>query len=139
VLAEEWSAGVVHRRDIEAALPHQDPVALQRVGRRREGASTVRMLRELSWSRAGATVTARVVADAFCHSMVRALVGAAVAVGEGRLAPDRPRQVLEARVRDPRVTVLAPHGLTLEEVAYPANSDLAFRASTARTRRGTAR
>jgi tRNA pseudouridine38-40 synthase len=104
--------------------------------RRREGATTVRTLRELSWSRTGASVTARVVADAFCHSMVRALVGAAIAVGEGRLAADVPGQVLAAGVRDPRVTVVAPHGLTLEEVAYPADADVASRAATARARRG---
>ena len=106
--------------------------------RRREGATTVRTLRELCWSRSGPTVTARVVADAFCHSMVRALVGAAVAVGEGRLTPDVPQQVLIARVRDPRVTVVAPHGLALEEVAYPADADLASHAAGARTLRGPA-
>ena len=106
--------------------------------RGREGATTVRTLRELSWSRSGPTVTARAVADAFCHSMVRALIGAAIAVGEGRLPPDVPRQVLAAGVRDPRITVVAPHGLTLEEVAYPDDADLASRAAAARSRRGPA-
>ena len=87
--------------------------------RRRPGASTVRTLRELTWSRADdRLLEAQVVADAFCHSMVRSLVGAAMGVGEGRLAPEVPAQVLAAGVRDPRIMVMPPHGLTLEEVGY---------------------
>lgn len=90
--------------------------------RRRQGASTVRHLRRLSWTRlSDGMLEAQVVADAFCHSMVRALVGAAVAVGEGRLSSVVPLEVLNAGVRDPRITVVAPHGLTLEEVGYPAH------------------
>lgn len=87
--------------------------------RRRPGASTVRTLRELTWSRDDdRRLEARVVADAFCHSMVRSLVGAAVGVGEGRLAPEVPEQVLAAGVRNSRIMVMPPHGLTLEEVGY---------------------
>ena len=104
--------------------------------RPRAGATTVRTLRELGWTRHGdGTIEARVVADAFCHSMVRALVGAAVGVGEGRFAPEVPGQVLAAGVRDPRVVVVPPHGLTLEEVAYPPAADLAAQAGRSRSRR----
>jgi len=104
--------------------------------RRREGATTVRTLRELSWvRRTDGILEARVVADAFCHSMVRALVGAAIAVGEGRLHADVPHQVLAGRVRDSRIQVVPPHGLTLEEVGYPDPGQLGDRADAARSRR----
>ena len=101
--------------------------------RRRDGASTVRTLLRLDWSRAGpALAEATVVADAFCHNMVRALVGALLRVGDGRRPAGWPAEVLAARVRDPAVPVAAPHGLCLEEVGYPADADLAARAATAR-------
>ncbi len=104
--------------------------------RQRAGATTVRTLRELTWCRGeNELLAARVVADAFCHSMVRSLVGAAIAAGEGRVPVDFPRQVLDEGVRNPRLSVVAPHGLTLEEVAYPADSMLAARAEQARSRR----
>ena len=76
------------------------------------------------------------IADAFCHSMVRALVGSIIPVGDGRRAPDWPAAVLAARVRDSAVTVLPAHGLTLEEVRYPADDQLAARAVEARQVRG---
>ena len=104
--------------------------------RRREGATTVRTLLDHGWHRApDGTVEATVVADAFCHSMVRALVGAVVPVGQGRLGVDVPRQVLEGLARDPRVRVMPPHGISLEEVVYPADADLAARAAQARSTR----
>ncbi len=104
--------------------------------RRREGASTVRTLHELGWQRHGeGIVQARVVADAFCHSMVRALVGASIAVGERRMPVEGPGQILDSGVRDPRTTVVPAHGLTLEEVRYPPAPQLAARAARARSRR----
>ena len=104
--------------------------------RRREGASTLRTLRVLDWRRDGDGVAvATVVADAFCHNMVRALVGALLAVGEGRRPPPWPAEVLAAGVRDPAVRVVAPHGLCLEEVAYPPPAELAVRAAETRQRR----
>jgi tRNA pseudouridine38-40 synthase len=103
--------------------------------KRREGATTVRTLHELRWEREPGTglAVARVRADAFCHSMVRALVGCMVAVGEGRRDPAWAGEVLRAAVRDPAVTVIHAHGLTLEEVAYPADDRLAEQAAAART------
>jgi tRNA pseudouridine38-40 synthase len=111
--------------------------------RRREGATTVRELLSLSWSRPGSTVSgsmvpgsrvaeATVIADAFCHSMVRALVGALLKVGEGARPPSWPAEVLTARVRDPAVPVVPPHGLCLEEVCYPPPGQLAQRALATR-------
>jgi tRNA pseudouridine38-40 synthase len=104
--------------------------------RRREGATTVRRLLELGWRRtATGVLEATVRADAFCHNMVRALVGSMLAVGEGRRDVHWPAGVLRGGVRDPAVLVVPAHGLTLEEVAYPAAPDLAQRAATTRVRR----
>jgi tRNA pseudouridine38-40 synthase len=103
--------------------------------KRREGATTVRTLLELGWARDGDLLTGTVRADAFCHHMVRSLVGALIAVGEGRRAVSWPAEVLAAGVRDPAVTVVPPHGLTLEEVGYPADAELADRAEQARSKR----
>lgn len=103
--------------------------------RRREGATTIRTLLELSSERAGPLVTTTVRADAFCHSMVRALMGALVAAGEHRHAPDWAGEVLRAGVRDPRVRVMPAHGLTLEEVVYPEPALLADRVRASRRRR----
>ena len=104
--------------------------------KQRSGATTVRTLLELSWSRDEAGVAVgRVRADAFCHSMVRALVGCLVTVGEGRKPPEWAGEVLAARRRDPSVVVLHAHGLTLEEVAYPPEGELAARVAQTAARR----
>lgn len=101
--------------------------------RPRAGATTIRRLLDLTWERTTTgTVVAQVRADAFCHSMVRALVGACLAVGEVRKAESWPGEVLRARRRDPAVTVAPAHGLTLEEVAYPDDGEVASRAVLAR-------
>ncbi|WP_327239918.1 tRNA pseudouridine(38-40) synthase TruA [Streptomyces sp. NBC_01318] len=102
--------------------------------KKREGATTIRTLQKLSWVRDAESgiVTGAVQADAFCHNMVRALVGAMLFVGDGRRPDPWPAQVLAAGVRDPGVHVVRPHGLTLEEVAYPADELLAARNKEAR-------
>jgi tRNA pseudouridine38-40 synthase len=104
--------------------------------RRREGASTVRTLQQLDWARdADGVLTATVRADAFCHSMVRSLVGALLAVGEGRRPPDWPAEQLARTDRSGEATVAPAHGLTLLEVGYPPASELAARAAATRRRR----
>jgi tRNA pseudouridine38-40 synthase len=106
----------------------------------REGATTVRTLLGLRWRRLDdGVLAATIVADAFCHNMVRSLVGALVAVGEGRRNVDWPASVLAAGRRDPAVLVLPPHGLSLEQVDYPPDAELAKRAAEARARRTPAR
>lgn len=101
--------------------------------RKREGATTIRRLLDLSWTRDSTGVAvATVRADAFCHNMVRALVGAMLAVGEGRRPDPWPGEVLGRGVRDPAVTVVHAHGLTLEEVAYPPDEQLAGQADRTR-------
>ena len=99
----------------------------------REGATTIRTLLTYSWRRQeDGLLVATVLADAFCHSMVRALVGAVLPVGEGRKPVDWPRQVLSTARRDPHVAVVPPHGLVLEEVGYPPEGEMAARAREAR-------
>ncbi len=104
--------------------------------KKRPGATTIRTLLDLHWGRdAAGLLVATVRADAFCHNMVRAVVGCLLAVGEGRRPEEWPGQVLGDRVRDPAITVAPAHGLTLEEVGYPAEGDLAHRAREARAMR----
>ena len=102
----------------------------------REEATTIRTLLEFDWRRdADGVLVANVRADAFCHSMVRALVGACVAVGEGRLDAEDVIDIRDSRERVPEVKVLAARGLTLTEVGYPTDDLLAARAEQTRARR----
>jgi len=102
----------------------------------REGATTIRTLLEYGWRRAeDGVLIANVKADAFCHSMVRALVGACVAVGEGRLEVDDIVRLRDELTRTSAFKVLDARGLTLAEVGYPADELLADRAEQTRARR----
>ena len=104
--------------------------------KRREGATTIRTLLDLLWSRdPDGLLVAHVRADAFCHSMVRSLVGCLIAIGEGRKPADWADEILVAAVRDPAVAVVHAHGLTLEEVAYPPDDELEARAVQTRAKR----
>jgi tRNA pseudouridine38-40 synthase len=103
--------------------------------KQREGATTVRTILGLDWVRDGDLVVGTVRADAFCHHMVRSLVGCLIAVGEGRRPVTWAGNVLSAGVRDSAVSVVPPHGLTLEQVGYPPDGELALRAAQTRSRR----
>jgi tRNA pseudouridine38-40 synthase len=104
--------------------------------RRREGATTVRTLRRLTWVRdADGVLVATLEADAFCHQMVRSLVGALLLAGDGRRGTDWPATLLAEGVRDGRAPVAPPNGLTLAEVRYPAPSRMAARARATRRQR----
>jgi tRNA pseudouridine38-40 synthase len=104
--------------------------------KRREGATTIRTLLEYRWVRLGDGVLAATVrADAFCHSMVRSLVGAVVAVGEARRPVGWPAELLRRSARASEVRVMPAHGLSLEAVTYPPDEELAARAEDARARR----
>lgn len=104
--------------------------------KQREGATTIRTLLEFEWSRQDdGTILGHVRADAFCHSMVRALVGCSLAIGEGRKDPAWAADILAGRRRDPSVVVVHAHGLTLEEVGYPVDSELAARVVQTSARR----
>lgn len=130
---------VWHNRPLD--LDAMNAAAVQLLGehdfaafcKKREGATTIRELQRLDWVRdAAGVLIATVVADAFCHSMVRALVGALMAAGDGRRTVEWPGQVLTAAVRDSGVHVAPAHGLCLEEVTYPEPGELAARAAATR-------
>ncbi|TFW00076.1 tRNA pseudouridine synthase A [Leifsonia flava] len=105
----------------------------------RDGATTIRTLQAFTWERAvDGVLTARLQADAFCHSMVRALVGACVLVGAGKLAPGDPVALREAAERTNAFMVMPARGLTLTQVGYPDDLRLAARAAETRQRRGPA-
>ncbi len=102
----------------------------------REGATTVRDLELFRWRRADdGVLIATVQADAFCHSMVRAIVGAGVAIGERKI--DLPQLIaLRDRLNRPsEFKVLPAKGLTLTAVGYPDDRELAARALRTRNRR----
>jgi tRNA pseudouridine38-40 synthase len=103
--------------------------------RRRDGATTMRTLEQLDVARVDGEVAFAVRADAFCHSMVRSLVGALLAVGDGRRPVDWPAEQLGRSDRANDVGVVPAHGLTLVEVAYPPDAELAERAAQTRARR----
>jgi tRNA pseudouridine38-40 synthase len=104
--------------------------------RRREGATTIRTLLALDVVRTEHLVTVAASADAFCHSMVRSLVGALLAVGEGRRPPEWPATLFSRTERASEVPVAPAGGLTLVRVDYPADEELAARALLTRARRG---
>ncbi|MGD9955331.1 MAG: tRNA pseudouridine(38-40) synthase TruA [Candidatus Nanopelagicales bacterium] len=106
--------------------------------KRREGSSTVRTLLELHWVRETDTglVVMHVRADAFCHSMVRALVGVLLPVGDGRRPVEWPAEVLARVRREPDAEVAPPTGLSLEHVEYPPDAELAAQAERAKRVRG---
>ena len=102
----------------------------------REGATTIRELQRFEFTRAeDGVIVATVQADAFCHNMVRALVGSALYVGEGAEEPGWLHERLLAKKRDARSVLAAPHPLVLEEVAYPSDDELLARAELTRARR----
>jgi tRNA pseudouridine38-40 synthase len=99
----------------------------------REGATTIRTLQGFGWHRqSDGILVATVLADAFCHSMVRALVGACVAVGEGKLAVEDLVRLRDDQQRTSEFKVMPAKGLTLLEVGYPADEELAARAAQTR-------
>lgn len=136
------------RRQVVAVREHLDLDRLNTAGgsllglrdfapfcKRREGATTIRTLTDCRARRLDddcATICLTVRADAFCHSMVRSLVGALTAVASGRRDQDWLDEVAAATGRASSVLVMPAAGLTLEEVGYPPADQLAARARQAR-------
>ncbi|MFJ2168517.1 tRNA pseudouridine(38-40) synthase TruA [Streptomyces griseofuscus] len=134
VLWHDWPLDVDAMNEASRALLGEHDFAAY--CKKREGATTIRTLQDLSLVRgADGVITATVRADAFCHNMVRSLIGALLFVGDGHRGPEWPGKVLAAGVRDSAVHVVRPHGLTLEEVGYPADELLAARNKEARNKR----
>jgi tRNA pseudouridine38-40 synthase len=102
----------------------------------REGATTIRTLETFKWERkADGLLVAQVVADAFCYSMVRNLVGSAVCVAEGRFEPSWIAEMLANRERISESMVFPAEGLTLIQVDYPNDAELIARAALTISRR----
>jgi tRNA pseudouridine38-40 synthase len=133
---------VAWRRRLDAAV--MQDAASQMLGlhdfaafcKRRDNATTIRTLQALSVCRAeDGIIEIRVQADAFCHSMVRSLVGGLAAVGEGRRSVDWPASLLTLGERSSHVAVAPAHGLTLVEVGYAPDEELALRQQETRSLR----
>ena len=103
--------------------------------RHRPGATTIRELQRMDWIRDGDLVTAHVTADAFCWSMVRSLVGALLAVGEGRREPAWCATLLTATARSSDFAAAPARGLSLVGVDYPPDDQLAARVAVTRDTR----
>jgi tRNA pseudouridine38-40 synthase len=145
VVDRPWGADPLRRHDTLAwprplALPALSAAAAGLVGehdfaaycRRKQHGTTVRRVQTLVWRRdEDGVLVATVQADAFCQAMVRSLVGAMLAAGDGRRPPEWPGSLLQRRERANEVTVVAPHGLTLVAVGYP-ETGLAERAEATR-------
>ena len=102
----------------------------------RDFATTIRTLQEFTFRRnEEGIIVAHLLADAFCHNMVRALIGSAMMVGDGREAPGFMASRLEQMVRDSKTKLAHPRALVLEEVTYPADELLEARAQQTRAKR----
>jgi len=102
----------------------------------REGATTIRTLEKYEWKRSPeGFLLADIVADAFCYSMVRNLVGAVVCVADGRFDPEWIAGVLNNKERVSDSLVFPGRGLTLYQVDYPNDAELLERAKKTIARR----
>ena len=95
----------------------------------REGSTTIRFLEKYEWKRTDdGVLVADIVADAFCYSMVRNLVGAVVCVADGRKEPSLIAELLANKERVSDSLVFPARGLTLYQVDYPSDDQLLERA-----------
>ena len=104
--------------------------------RPRPGATTIRELQEFRWHRRDdGVIIARIQADAFCHSMVRSLVGACVAAGSHSASLEHIEDLRDKAERTSVFKVMPAHGLTLTEIIYPSDEEVGERAELTRSRR----
>lgn len=82
-----------------------------------EGKSNVRRVTEVSVEESD-FIDLWMQANAFCHQMVRSIVGYLYDVGRGFSDGAAVREVIEARDRSAVATVAPPHGLVLWDVGY---------------------
>lgn len=82
--------------------------------------SLVRVVHDARWLALGdGLLRFEVEASAFCHQMVRSMVGTLVAVGRGRLRAGEMAGLIRQRDRSAAAQPAPPHGLCLWEVRYP--------------------
>jgi tRNA pseudouridine38-40 synthase len=103
--------------------------------RARPTSTTIRELQQLDVVRDDRIIEVRVQADAFCHAMVRSLVGGLASVGDGSQPVEWLTSLLMLGKRCDELTVAPARGLTLIEIGYPREDELASRAGLTRTRR----
>lgn len=119
------------REAADAVIGEHDFASFCRRPKVRDGdaePSLVRRVLSVAWTDvteagladAGRLLRFEIRATAFCHQMVRSIVGTLVDVGAGRLTPAAMRSILRARNRSAAGQVAPPTGLTLWEVGYPA-------------------
>lgn len=104
----------------------------------RPGSTTIRELKHIKLRRLysrGNLIEIELKADAFCHNMVRSIVGALVAVGDGRATRADIARLFARNDRVGSYKVVSAHGLTLAEIGYPADEKLAFQAENAKALR----
>jgi tRNA pseudouridine38-40 synthase len=102
---------------LEAMVGEHDFAAFQRAGSTRAHSRTT--LQEVSLARHGDLVTIELQASGFLYGMVRLVVGQLVAVGEGKLLPERLLERWRCRERGAVREAAPPHGLCLLRVGYP--------------------
>jgi tRNA pseudouridine38-40 synthase len=96
--------------------------------KKREGATTIRTLMKFDWTEtADGLIKVELEADAFCYSMVRGLIGAVLAIGEGKFDKAWLENYLAGREREAHVFAAPALGLTLVDVKYPDASEYAKR------------
>ena len=116
------------------AEPQPPPVVV--ITARDDMQSTVRAVQILRWDRDDAGIAVMTIqADAFCHSMVRSLVGALLPVGEGRRPVTWPGEVLRSGAKDSAVTTMPAHPLVLAAVGSPPDDQLLLRQRETRSLR----
>lgn len=147
IATADWGVDPLRRTDVLHLPRELDVHRMQRAAqallglhdfaaycRPREGSTTIRDLQRLDVRAAGTPgeVEVLVSADAFCHSMVRSLVGVLIGVGEGRSELTVPAELLAAGERTAAVHTAPARGLTLTGVDYPPVGQLAERAAVTR-------
>jgi tRNA pseudouridine38-40 synthase len=104
----------------------------------RAGATTIRNMKSIKITRnpdLGGVIEIELIADAFCHNMVRAIVGGLIAVAQGSAEKSEITHVLKVAQKRAPFKVATPEGLTLVEIGYPADDKLEEQAAITRKKR----
>lgn len=90
--------------------------------------TSIRNLKTFTWTRTpDDLIRVDITSDAFCYSMVRALVGAVISIGEGKRTKEWLADYLARGERDFGVFMAPAHPLTLVNVEYPPEEEFASR------------
>ena len=107
-------------RTAQRFLGEHDFTSFCRRPKGQTGASLVRTIHHAQWHpRPQQRIEFEIAANAFCHQMVRSIVGFCVSVGAHKRPAHDVEAVLNARDRSSAAPIAPPHGLTLIHVTYP--------------------